>query len=111
MGLDPDALRRAFPDATPRLAVFLHGLCETDDAWRLRAARHVPYGERLRTELGYTPIFIRYNSGLHISHNGRALAALLDALTEHWPVAGRRAGADRPLDGRPRRQGRLPLRG
>ncbi len=85
VGLDPDALRRAFPDATPRLAVFLHGLCETDDAWRLRAARHVPYGERLRTELGYTPIFIRYNSGRHISHNGRALAALLDALTEHWP--------------------------
>jgi hypothetical protein len=86
VGLDADALRRAFPDATPRLAVFLHGLCETDDAWRLRAARHVPYGERLRTELGYTPIFIRYNSGRHISHNGRALAALLDAVTELWPA-------------------------
>jgi hypothetical protein len=83
---DADALRRAFPDATPRLAVFIHGLCETEDAWRLRAARHLPYGQRLRTDLGYTPIFIRYNSGRHISHNGRALAAVLDALTEHWPV-------------------------
>ena len=79
LALDADALRRAFPGATPRLAVFIHGLCETDDAWRLRAARHVPYGDRLRAELGYTPIYIRYNSGLHISHNGRALAALLDA--------------------------------
>jgi PGAP1-like protein len=86
VALDADALRAAFPDATPRLAVFIHGLCETEDAWRLRAARRLPYGARLRAELGYTPIFIRYNSGRHISHNGRALAALLDALTEHWPV-------------------------
>jgi len=86
VALEADALRRAFPQATPRLAVFLHGLCETEDAWRLGAARHVPYGHRLRSELGYTPVFVRYNSGRHISHNGRALAALLDGLTEHWPV-------------------------
>jgi hypothetical protein len=82
---DAGSLRRAFPDATPRLAVFIHGLCETEDAWRLRAAHSVPYSERLRAELGYTPILVRYNSGLHISHNGRALAALLDALIQHWP--------------------------
>jgi PGAP1-like protein len=84
--IEADALRRAFPQASPRLAVFIHGLCETEDAWRLGAARHVPYGDALRTELGYTPIFVRYNSGRHISHNGRALAALLGAVTEHWPV-------------------------
>jgi hypothetical protein len=86
VALDADGLRHAFPQATPRLAVFIHGLCETDDAWRLRAARHRPYPERLRAELGYTPIVIRYNSGRHISHNGRALAALLDAVCAHWPV-------------------------
>ncbi len=85
VALDAASLRRAFPDATPRLAVFIHGLCENDDAWRLRAARSAPYAQRLRAELGYTPVFLRYNSGLHISHNGRALSALLDALTEHWP--------------------------
>jgi hypothetical protein len=84
--IEADALRRAFPQASPRLAVFTHGLCETEDAWRLGAARHVPYGDALHAELGYTPIFVRYNSGRHISHNGRALAALLDAVTEHWPV-------------------------
>jgi pimeloyl-ACP methyl ester carboxylesterase len=80
------ALRRAFPRATPRLAVFIHGLCETEDAWLLHAGRHVPYGQRLQSELGYTPVFVRYNSGRHISHNGRALAELLDQLTAHWPV-------------------------
>jgi hypothetical protein len=86
VAMEGGALRRAFPRANPRLAVFIHGLCETEDAWRLGAARHVPYGDALETELGYTPVFVRYNSGRHISHNGRALAALLQALTEHWPV-------------------------
>jgi pimeloyl-ACP methyl ester carboxylesterase len=47
----------------------------------------VPYGPRLRVELGYTPVYIRYNSGRHISDNGRELAQLLDQLTSAWPVA------------------------
>jgi pimeloyl-ACP methyl ester carboxylesterase len=73
-----------------RLAVFIHGLCETDDAWRLLRPKGEPpwatYGERLRDELGFTPLFLRYNSGLHISDNGRRLAELLDALALEWPV-------------------------
>ena len=66
--------------------MFVHGLCETDDAWLLGAARHVPYGFRLQGELGYTPLFVRYNTGLHISENGRALAQLLDRLVAAWPA-------------------------
>lgn len=73
-------------DPTPRLALFIHGLCETDDAWRLGASRHAPYGDRLGSELGYTPLYLRYNSGLHISDNGRRLAAMLDELVARWPV-------------------------
>lgn len=86
VALDADSLARAFPDAAPRLAVFVHGLCETEDAWRLGARQTPPYGDRLRSELGYTPIYVRYNSGLHISLNGRRLAQLLDELVGHWPV-------------------------
>jgi pimeloyl-ACP methyl ester carboxylesterase len=89
----PEGLAEAFPQATPKLAVFLHGLCETEDAWKLapRAARSAEtrpptYGRRLRDELGYTPVYIRYNSGLHISANGRRLATLLDEIVEGWPV-------------------------
>jgi pimeloyl-ACP methyl ester carboxylesterase len=79
-------LRQAYPYATPRLVVFVHGLCETDDAWMLGGARHIPYGFRLQAELGYTPLFIRYNTGLHISENGRQFARLLDQVTEAWPT-------------------------
>jgi hypothetical protein len=82
----------AFPDATPRIAVFVHGLCETEDAWHLlplargghRERRS--YGSRLREELGYTPVYVRYNTGLHVSDNGRRFAEVLDHLVRSWPV-------------------------
>jgi pimeloyl-ACP methyl ester carboxylesterase len=84
--LSREGLRRAFPDATPRLAVFTHGLCETDEAWRLGGSRHVPYGIRLQVELGYTPVYVRYNTGRHVSANGQQFARVLDALTRYWPT-------------------------
>jgi pimeloyl-ACP methyl ester carboxylesterase len=85
------ALREAFPGATGRLAVFLHGLTESEDSWGFGAERHhgdrtVTYGSRLRRDLGLTPVYLRYNTGLHISENGRALDALLRALVDAWPL-------------------------
>ena len=86
--LEPDGLAQALPDAGPRVAIFVHGLGETDASWRLRADAQRPgYGACLRRDLGHTPIELRYNTGLHISDNGRALAALLEELHEAWPVA------------------------
>ncbi len=81
-----EALAAAHPRATGKLAVFLHGLCETEDAWKFGSGRHVPYGERLRTERGYTPLYVRYNSGRHISQNGRDLQLLLEQAVRAWPV-------------------------
>lgn len=80
--LDPAAVAAAFPHATPRVVVFLHGLMETEFSW---GARHT-YGTRLQRELGYTPVYVRYNSGLHISQNGRCLSELMDELVAAWPV-------------------------
>jgi pimeloyl-ACP methyl ester carboxylesterase len=81
-----EALGQAFPHPTGRLAVFVHGLCETDESWMLGGTRHVPYGFRLQAELGYTPLYVRYNTGLHISENGRALAELLEQVVAAWPT-------------------------
>jgi pimeloyl-ACP methyl ester carboxylesterase len=84
--LERESLATAVPGASSRLVILIHGLCETDDAWRVGATRHPPYGERLEAELGYTPLYLRYNSGLHISDNGRRFAAVLDRLARSWPV-------------------------
>jgi pimeloyl-ACP methyl ester carboxylesterase len=74
----------AFRDPAPRLVVFLHGLMETEYAWRLGGRRS--YGERLARDLGVTPLEVRYNTGRHISENGRSLAALLEEFVAAWPV-------------------------
>jgi pimeloyl-ACP methyl ester carboxylesterase len=87
--LDAEGLANAFPDATPRVAIFIHGLCGTEDTWRLgsRGANPSPtYGARLRDELGITPVYVRYNTGLRVSENGRELAAALERLAADWPV-------------------------
>jgi pimeloyl-ACP methyl ester carboxylesterase len=88
---DGPALRTAFPGATGRIAVFVHGLFETEAWWRRGASRHAgpharPFGERLRRDLGLTAVDVRYNTGLRISENGRRLAALIDSLVVAWPV-------------------------
>ena len=79
-----DALVAAFPRATPRLVVFVHGLMETEHAWRLGG--RASYGARLARDLGCTPVDIRYNTGRHVSSNGRSLAPLLEQLVAAWPV-------------------------
>jgi hypothetical protein len=81
------AITAAFPSATARPVVFVHGLCESDAAWSLRAAeRDGTYATRVLPELGATAVTIRYNTGLHVSENGRRLAGLLEALADAWPV-------------------------
>jgi pimeloyl-ACP methyl ester carboxylesterase len=77
---------RPIRNPTDRLAIFLHGLCETEDAWWLGARRHRPYGARLQSELGWTPVYIRYNSGRHVSDSGGRLADLIHQLVRDWPV-------------------------
>jgi pimeloyl-ACP methyl ester carboxylesterase len=83
-------LRQAYPDAAARIAVFVHGLCCDEQSWLLYGERDEneqprTYGSRLHDDLGYTPVYLRYNSGRHISENGEDLARALQQLVDHWP--------------------------
>lgn len=71
------------------LVVFVHGLCCDERAWRLGAERHWGeadrhYGRSLEAR-GYRALYLRYNSGLPLAHNGRHLHQLLDQLVSQWP--------------------------
>ncbi|MFZ2174319.1 MAG: alpha/beta hydrolase [Rhodococcus sp. (in: high G+C Gram-positive bacteria)] len=81
---DAGSLAAAFPEARGGLVFFLHGLVETERAWNLGG--RPTYGTRLETDLDLTSLQIRYNSGRHISDNGRSLAELVDAVVANWPV-------------------------
>jgi pimeloyl-ACP methyl ester carboxylesterase len=87
VALDRDSLRASFPAASSRIVLFVHGLMGTEFYWQWGAARaDDTYGARLASELGCTPVYVRYNSGRHISASGRSLATLLEELVRAWPV-------------------------
>src|SRR3954471_3398629 len=83
VALTPESLTEAFPDARPRLVVFLHGLMETEFGWSL--GQREPYGARLERDLGCTAVYVRYNTGRRISENGRSLDDLMEDLLAAWP--------------------------
>ncbi len=76
-----------------KVIVLVHGLCMNDLQWRTthigptspRAATTVDHGTTLATALKATPLYLRYNTGLHTSTNGHALSAQLAQLLAHWP--------------------------
>ncbi len=76
-------LAAAMPQAGGKLVVLLHGLCMNDLQWTRQGHDH---GAALARDLAYTPIYLHYNSGLHVSINGRALALRLETLVQRWPV-------------------------
>ena len=130
LALTPDAIAVAFPEASGRIAIFVHGMVCDEDCWiRPEAAgatttdsepspttpatdatdatdataataatesaaskehveppEPVPYGTRLQSELGITPVYVRYHTGRSVADNGRDLADLIEALVAGWPV-------------------------
>lgn len=76
-------LAAALPDAGGKLLVLVHGLCMNDLQWDYAGHDH---GVALARELGYTPVYLHYNSGRHISANGREFAALMEQLLQQWPM-------------------------
>ncbi|CAN5383506.1 permease [soil metagenome] len=72
----------ALPAVGAKLLVLVHGSSMNELQWTRNGHDH---GVALARDLGYTPVYLRYNSGLHISTNGRAFDALLEQLVSAWP--------------------------
>ena len=83
LGLHRAALAARFPHASTTLLVMVHGLCMNDLQWQREGHDH---GAMLAPLLGATPIYLHYNSGLPIAHNGLEFAGLLQHLIDQWPV-------------------------
>jgi pimeloyl-ACP methyl ester carboxylesterase len=93
---DPEALRAVVGDHPERdltrIVLFVHGLGETEHAWRLygEACAGEGYAERVASATGATPLLLRYNTGLPMADNGAALSLVLTDLQNRWPEAVRR---------------------
>ena len=81
-----DALATAFPSPTGSLAIFLHGLSESESYWDFRSASMGTTYARTVSDLGFTPVMLRLNSGRTLRESGLDVAALLRDLVSAWPV-------------------------
>ena len=81
---DADSLARSFPDATPRIAVLLHGLGQTEQRFH-RSSSGRTLVETLAAST-FTPVTIRYNSGRRVADTGLEVSALIESLVTEWPV-------------------------
>jgi len=78
-----DDVSQSIPNAGAKLLVLVHGLCMNDLQWTREGHDH---GAMLAEALDYTPLYLHYNTGRSIAHNGREFAATLEALLSAWPV-------------------------
>jgi pimeloyl-ACP methyl ester carboxylesterase len=83
LALDGYSLAQALPQARQRVLVLVHGLCMNSQQWRRNGHDH---GAALAAEGGFTPLYLHYNTGLHISTNGLQLVDRLNELLAAWPV-------------------------
>lgn len=83
-------LNRVHPRPTAKICVMIHGLGCNESSWTFRDPAQPDltrsYGALLQAELGYTPFYVRYNTGLSIAENGKNLALLLDNLLAFYPM-------------------------
>src|SRR3954447_11502656 len=68
----------AGPAQSRRLVLLVHGLMSDETVWSMEDG--TAYGSRLASELGYAPLYLRYNTGRAIADNGAELAMLLERL-------------------------------
>lgn len=77
-------LAGAYREASGRLVLLVHGLMNTEADWEMPDGSD--YGTLLQRDLGFTPLYVRYNTGVAIPDNGAALAALLEQVVGAFPV-------------------------
>lgn len=77
------AIEAAYPKTTGKIILMIHGSSMNDLQWTQNDHNH---GESIAQQINATPIYLHYNSGKHISSNGKELAKMLETLVHQWPT-------------------------
>lgn len=82
IALDNPAFTESINKSNGKIVLLVHGLCMNDLEWNAKSHDH---GAALARDLGYCPVYLHYNTGRHISENGREFAGLLESFTAQIP--------------------------
>ncbi|MBI2336132.1 MAG: hypothetical protein HYU97_05165 [Deltaproteobacteria bacterium] len=83
--LSKNSLSKITPPDTGKICILAHGSCGSEKGWGFSHDMSTNYGSLLQKDFGYAPFFLRYNSGMHISTNGRHLSNLLEKFMGCYP--------------------------
>lgn len=83
--LTKEEITKVYPKPSSKICILVHGLVSDELMWNYPKSKE-NYGSMLQKELGYTPFYLRYNSGLHISENGKNLSILIHTLIKNYPT-------------------------
>ncbi|MBA3012743.1 MAG: GPI inositol-deacylase [Proteobacteria bacterium] len=75
LAMDTQRLNEWVHQFDGKVVLMVHGSCMNDLEWNRQGHDH---GEALARDLGYLPIYLHYNTGRHISQNGREFARLIE---------------------------------
>ena len=84
LSLDKASLASAMGAPSGNIVIMVHGLSLSELCWSRKGTPSI--GERLQDGLDVTPLYLRYNTGRHISTNGQEFAQQLEDLCANWPV-------------------------
>ena len=80
--LNEETLLETIQQSDGKIVIMVHGSCMNDLQWNRQGHDH---GAALANDLGFTPLYIHYNTGLHISENGRKFSDLLERTIAQSP--------------------------
>jgi pimeloyl-ACP methyl ester carboxylesterase len=104
LALTQETFHRLSPAASNKIVILVHGLSSHEQMWGFPTPKSTPslesvepteadasaaardYGNLLARDFGYTPFYLRYNSGLHIAENGQYLSSLIEELIACYPL-------------------------
>jgi len=95
--LAPQMYSQSEKPLTNKIIVLVHGLTNLETVWDFKSdlcPEDSPqeinnkdnYGLRIQETYGFTPFYLRYNTGLSIKENGEKLNALLCQLKTYYPI-------------------------
>lgn len=77
--MDGNMLEEAIRASNGKILLMVHGSCMNDLQWNRHDHNHAA---ALSRDLGFSPIYLHYNTGRHISTNGRELSNLLETVSQ-----------------------------
>jgi pimeloyl-ACP methyl ester carboxylesterase len=83
LAMGDQAFKQLVRQSDGKIALMVHGSCMNDLLWNRQGHDH---GTALANDLGYLPVYLHYNTGLHISQNGREFANLIEVFFNQLPL-------------------------